>query len=81
MATSTSNTTTDHNEIKKWVESHDGKPAQVRDAKGLLRIEFQDTEDNLEPIEWDRFFELFEENKLALIYQEDTTFCKFINRD
>lgn len=82
MASATQNKTTDHNEIKSWIEDHKGEPAQVKDAPGLLRVRFQN-EDDLEKIEWGNFFELFEENDLAFIYQEgdDTTFCKFISRD
>lgn len=79
---SSSKTTTDHSEIKKWAESNDGKPAHVRDAPAILRIEFQDKDDNLEVISWEKFFESFEENKLALVYStdSDSTFCKLVNR-
>ena len=42
---SESHTTTDHDEIRKWVESNDGKPASVKktgdkDDVGILRIDF-----------------------------------------
>ena len=42
-----SNTTTDHDTIRKWAESHGGKPAVVRRAHargdvGIIRIEFPD---------------------------------------
>lgn len=38
-------TTTDHDEIRKWVESNNGKPACVRDTgkgddRGVLRFNF-----------------------------------------
>src|SRR3954469_6327276 len=32
MAQATTNRTTDHDEIRRWVEEHDGKPASVRDT-------------------------------------------------
>ncbi|MGI9155615.1 MAG: hypothetical protein ACR2FG_03125, partial [Marmoricola sp.] len=37
--------TTDHDEIRRWVEKHDGSPASVKgtesaDAAGVLRIDF-----------------------------------------
>ena len=90
---SSSNTTTDHDEIKQWAEDRGGKPARVKDAGGdgdLIRLMFPDAkqadDDGLEEIEWDRWFENFEENKLALIYQDETadgekrSFNKLVSR-
>jgi hypothetical protein len=90
---SESKTTTDHQEIQKWVEARGGKPAVVKgtedneESEGLLRIRFSDeSKDNLKAIGWDRFFETFEEKKLAFLYQDKTTdnmesrFFKFVNR-
>lgn len=41
---SESHTTTEHDEIRRWVEEHDGTPASVRDTgngePGVLRIGF-----------------------------------------
>ena len=42
---SRSHTTTDHDEIRRWVEEHDGRPATVKgtgsgDDAGVLRIDF-----------------------------------------
>jgi hypothetical protein len=80
---------TDHKKIQEWAESRGGKPAKVRDSKGpggILRFEFQDPDDKLEPIEWDEFFKIFEDNKLALLEQEETAsgatsrFAKFVAR-
>jgi len=89
-----SKTTTDHDEIKKWVESRGGKPATVKgtgdgEEAGVLRIDFPgySGEDSLEPISWDEFFEKFEENKLKFLYQDKTAdgkesrFSKLISRD
>ncbi len=86
--------TIDHNEIRKWVEARGGVPATVRstgnkDEPGILRIQFQDQEsgDSLEEISWDDFFEKFEEQNLAFLYQDETKqgktsrFFKFVNRD
>ncbi len=93
MASTTSNTTTDHSTIKEWVEARDGFPATVSSTKedgepGLLRIAFPgySGEDSLERIEWDEFFDKFEESDLALVYQEETQggdesrFCKLVSR-
>ncbi|PSN09167.1 hypothetical protein C7293_29880 [filamentous cyanobacterium CCT1] len=93
MAKSDSKTTTDHGTIKKWVESRGGFPATVKSTKegddpGLLRIDFPgySGEDSLERIEWNDFFDKFEESNLALLYQEElksgeeSRFCKLVSR-
>ncbi|HSF47702.1 MAG TPA: hypothetical protein VLA73_05005 [Burkholderiales bacterium] len=38
----------------------------------MIRIDFPgySGKESLEPIEWEEFFEKFEEGKLALVYQE-----------
>jgi hypothetical protein len=90
---SESNTTTDHDEIRRWVEEHDGSPASVRgtengDDAGVLRIDFPGGagEDQLEHISWDEWFEKFDAEELAFLYQEqkasgeDSTFFKLVSR-
>ena len=92
--TSNAKTTTDHDEIRRWVEEHGGRPAAVRGTgddndPGVLRIDFPGGagEDELEPISWDRWFEKFDENGLAFMYQErqssgeDSTFFKLVSRE
>ena len=74
-----SNRTTDHGVIQQWVEKRGGKPAVVASTKkgdsGLLRIKFQENgSNNLEEIEWDQFFKIFNENDLEFLYQEKTLF-------
>jgi hypothetical protein len=94
MSQATSHTTTDHEEIKKWVEKRGGHPARVKGTEkakssGLLRIDYPgfSGEDRLEKITWDEFFEGFEENELAFLYQEKTSdgelsrFSKLIDRN
>ncbi len=92
MSKHSSKQTTDHDEIRRWVEERDGRPATVRgtaergEEAGLLRIKFRDDED-LEEIEWKEFFDKFDEEKLAFLYQEQTAdgdesrFFKFVERD
>lgn len=97
-ATSTdyeSKVTTDHEEIRRWVEARGGHPASVKgteqgkESAGLLRIDFPgySGEQSLEEISWDDFFEKFEESKLAFLYQEETKsggesrFFKLVSRD
>lgn len=92
---SESRTTTDHDDIRSWVEEHDGKPARVRgteqgggDADGVLRIDFPGGagEDQLEHVEWDDWFAAFDDNDLAFLYQQqkadgsDSTFFKLVSR-
>jgi hypothetical protein len=90
----TTNTTIDHDEIRRWVEEHGGKPARVRgtengDGAGVLRIDFPggSGEESLEHISWDDWFRTFDENRLAFVYQEekasgeDSTFFKLVSRD
>lgn len=81
--------TTDHNEIRQWVESHGGNPAAVKrtgggDDPGILRIDFPgfSGEGSLEPITWETFFEYFETNGLAFLYQdvENSRFSKLVRR-
>jgi hypothetical protein len=90
---SQSHTTTDHDEIRRWVEEHDGFPATVKgtgddDEPGVLRIDFPGGAgaDRLAHIDWEEWFQKFEENKLAFLYQErkasgeDSTFFKLVSR-
>ena len=94
MADNSSKTTTDHDEIKQWAEARDAKPAHVegtaRDGEdvGLIRLDFPGyTGDKLETIEWDQWFDKFDKEKLALLYQEETSdgdksnFNKLVSRD
>jgi hypothetical protein len=86
-------TTTDHDEIRSWVEEHDGKPASVSgtedgDAAGVLRIDFPGGagEDELQHVSWEDWFAKFDQNGLAFLYQqektsgEDSTFFKLVSR-
>jgi hypothetical protein len=83
-------TTTNHDEIRKWVEERNGRPAAVRTAGrsgGILRIDFNEPDEELEPIGWDEFFEIFEDSKLAFLHQvksengQLSRFNKFIQRE
>ena len=89
---SSAETTTDHKKIKEWVEARGGTPTKVKgtgdsDEEGVLRIDFGEPEDSLEPISWDAFFSVFEESNLAFLHQDKTSdgstsrFFKFVKRD
>jgi competence ComEA-like helix-hairpin-helix protein len=85
--------TIDHDFIKKWAEERGGKPSHVkgrgRDGDpGILRIDFPgwSGEGTLEEISWDPWFEAFEKNHLAFLYQEridhePSRFNKLVDRD
>ena len=89
-----SKVTTDHEEIRKWTEARGGWPAAVAgtvdDGKpGLIRIDYPGFtgQETLERISWDEFFQSFEKNNLAFLYQEELSsgeqsrFSKLIDRD
>ena len=89
-----SQTTTDHDQIREWAEARGGKPACVKGTggggdAGLLRIDFPGYSgaESLQHISWEEFFEKFDENDLALLYQEETAdgkksnFNKLVRRD
>jgi hypothetical protein len=89
-----SRVTTDHQRIKQWVEERGGHPARVIDTEtsrssGVLRIDYPgySGKDTLEEITWEEFFEGFEKNKLAFLYQDETKdgsesrFSKLIDRE
>ena len=92
--TGESKTTTDHNEIRRWVEERGGCPAHVKDTgsgddPGILRIDFTgfSGQETLEPISWEEFFRAFDKNKLAFVYQDEktsgepSTFSKLVSRE
>ena len=89
-------TTTDHDEIRRWAEARGGRPAAVEgtgsgDDPGILRIAFPDRQqsddESLEEISWNEWFEAFDQNGLALVYQEETAegqesrFNKLVSRE
>jgi len=91
---SSSKTTTNHDEIRKWAEARGGKPATVKrtrdnDEAGVLRIDFPgySGDDSLQEISWEEFFKKFDDKQLAFLYQEKTAsgeqsrFFKLVSRE
>jgi hypothetical protein len=80
--------TTDQDEIRRWVEERQGTPSRVKDSGegGILRIDFGDRDEALEPIEWEEFVQIFEKNDLSFLHQDKTEdgklsrFNKFVSR-
>jgi hypothetical protein len=80
-------TTTNHDEIRRWVEDRGGRPSHVtdtasRDDEGILRVDFGDQDERLEEIGWQDWFDAFEENNLAFLYEPDgeSRFNKLVSR-
>jgi hypothetical protein len=85
---------TDHEEIQRWAEERDAQPACVRgtgseEDVGMIRLDFPgySGETSLESIEWDEWFQKFDENNLALLVEDETAggeqsnFNKIIGRE
>ena len=90
---SSAKTTTDHEEIRKWVEKRGGHPAVVAATEskggraGLLRIDYDEPggndDDRLHRISWDEFFKIFDENDIAFLHDPagDSRFSKFVSKE
>lgn len=83
---------------KTWLRSHgtttksaggaedrNGRPAVVDTGNdvGILRIDFAEKDENLEEINWDDFFAIFDDRNLAFLYEDagDSRFNKFVDAD
>ena len=81
-------TTTNHNEIQKWVEKNGGCPARVKTTgrgkndPGVLRIDYPgfSGRETLVMMDWDDWFKAFDANRLAFVYQPYTRFSKLVAR-
>lgn len=82
--------TTDHYEIRRYVERTGGWPARVSHTgsgqdPGILQIAYEHagTPDTLERLSWETFFEWFERNELAFVYQPDSLrrFARLVQRE
>lgn len=85
---------TDHDEIQRWAEERGARPSAVQrthtdDNVGIIRLDFPgySGEGSLEEIEWDEWFDKFDDHNLALIVQDETAegeksnFNKIVSRD
>ena len=90
---STAKTTTNHDEIRRWVEKRGGHPAVVAATENdkrpgaLLRIDYDEPggndDDRLHRISWNEFFDIFDKNDIAFLYdrQGDSRFSKFVQKE
>lgn len=89
-----SETTIDHDTIRQWAEARKARPARVRGTgrdkdPGIIRLDFPGYSgaDSLEPISWEEWFDKFDKQGLALIYQDQTeqgqqsNFNKLVSRN
>ncbi len=89
----TAKTTTDHDQIRGWARERGAQPVALLDDDGKdsggIELAFADHQDdaNLEPIDWDLWFERFDQRDLALVFQDHTAsgetsnFNKLISRE
>lgn len=87
--------TSDHDEIRDWVEAHGGTPVTAKRAEhggepGALRIDFPtpSKSDAFEELTWDEWFAQFDEENLAALYEttepaspETSQVIKLVDRD
>ena len=90
---SSAKTTTNHDEIRKWAEKRGGHPAVVSatesegGSSGLLRIDYDEPggndDDRLHRITWNEFFQIFDRNGIAFLYDpdSDSRFSKFVQKE
>jgi hypothetical protein len=92
-STAASRPLTDHDEILQWAEERNASPACVRGTGGgedigMIRLDFPgySGERSLEHIEWDEWFQKFDDSGLALLVQDRTargqksSFNKLVSR-
>jgi hypothetical protein len=82
--------TTNHNFIEGWVEERGGKPAvdvERSNDKIVLAIDFdKKAKENLKHVSWDEFFEDFDDERMAFLFQEEkldggiSKYYRLINR-
>jgi hypothetical protein len=92
MAETKAKTTTAPDEIRRWIEERGGRPVKVKgtadqEGEGILRVDFGEPDEKLEPIPWEQFFRTFEDRQLAFLHQDRTAdgklsrFFKFVRRE
>lgn len=88
MSNRVTKVTIDHDGIRRWAEKRGGEPAVVR-GTSIIRLDFPGYAGppKLQRMSWDEWFELFDEQNLALLYEEKTArgtksnFNKLVGRE
>ena len=84
----TNRTTTDHERIRQRAAKRGARPVRVK-GTSIIRLDIPGYtgEETLEQISWDEWFRIFEENHLAVLFQERTAdgpsrnFNKLVDRN
>jgi len=65
--------TTDHDEIRAWIEEHGGEPALRTRTNGqeVMAVRFNDLDGETKPIEWDEFFDRLDSGNLAFFFADE----------
>lgn len=83
--------TTDHGEIKEWMEKHQGTPSIIDQPNAAqdkigIRVDFPGTADEAFLAEgkyrkatWDEFFSVFDERRLRFVYDNEFSGEDFSN--
>jgi len=74
----TARSTEDHEEIRKWVTSKRGNPAQVEGTGGMLRMASASRRIASSGSTGDQFFEIFHESGLKFLYDPEGHMNKFV---
>jgi hypothetical protein len=72
--------TIDHAVIRRWAEHRKGEPARVRTTTDALRIKIGADEPYYEVISWEKWFEIFDANSLAFVYEDPGLMAKVVRR-
>jgi len=69
--------TTDNDEIRTWIEDHGGVPVfrkgvieNGEESPEMLHVCFGQVSPDMEEMDWNEFFERFENENLALVYDD-----------
>ncbi|MCC6178711.1 MAG: hypothetical protein IT305_25675 [Chloroflexi bacterium] len=68
-----------HDVIQSWIEARAGQPARVR-GTSVLRVAFGTLPPTWETLEWPAFFDAFDADRLAFLYEEQdgSRICKLV---
>ena len=83
----TEHSTSNHNEIRRWAESHNARPAEFAstshdgEPRILAFILPAQPPGDLEELSWEQFFAVFDISSLALVYRQgdSSSFYEIVN--
>jgi len=70
-----------HELIKTWTEQRGGVPARVHSTTDALRIKIGNDDPLCEPISWEKWFEIFDQNNSAFVYEQPGYSSKVVSRN